>query len=128
MEATRDGGSCTFPSSKDAHSPAPLSAEQVYNDYATRVYNVARKMVRTPADAEDVTQDVLLQLVRKLPSVRGESALPTWLHRVIVNAALAHRKRRWARGASSQNLGTRCWKGRSPKRLAAGGCADRKLR
>jgi RNA polymerase sigma-70 factor (ECF subfamily) len=71
----------------------PLSAEQVYHDYAPRVYNMARRMVASDVDAEDVTQDVLLQVVRKLPSFRGESAFPTWLHRVTVNAALTHRRR-----------------------------------
>jgi RNA polymerase sigma-70 factor (ECF subfamily) len=77
--------------------PTPLSAEQVYHDYAPRVYNVARRMVRNDVDAEDVTQDVLLQVVRKLPSFRGESAFPTWLHRVTVNTALSHRRRRAVR-------------------------------
>jgi RNA polymerase sigma-70 factor (ECF subfamily) len=73
--------------------PAPLSAEQVYRDYATRVYHTARRMLRSDLDAEDVTQDVLLQVVRNLPTFRGESAFPTWLHRVTVNAALLHRRR-----------------------------------
>jgi RNA polymerase sigma-70 factor (ECF subfamily) len=50
-------------------------------------------MLSSDVDAEDVTQDVLLQVVRKLPSFRGESAFPTWLHRVTVNAALSHRRR-----------------------------------
>src|SRR5215468_9628671 len=72
----------------------PLTAEQVYHEYALRVYNMARRMVSNEKDAEDVTQEVFLQVVRKLPTFRGESAFPTWLHRVTVNAALAHRRRR----------------------------------
>ncbi|HZU36254.1 MAG TPA: sigma-70 family RNA polymerase sigma factor [Gemmataceae bacterium] len=75
--------------------PEPaLTAEQVYRDYAPRVYNLARRMLGNNADAEDVTQDVLLQVVRKLGTFRGESAFSTWLHRVTVNAALAHRRKR----------------------------------
>ncbi len=75
--------------------PEPqLTAEQVYRDYAPRVYNLARRMLGNNADAEDVTQDVLLQVVRKLSTFRGESAFSTWLHRVTVNAALAHRRKR----------------------------------
>jgi RNA polymerase sigma-70 factor (ECF subfamily) len=54
-------------------------------------------MLASDADAEDVTQDVLLQVVRKLPTFRGEAAFPTWLHRVTVNAALSHRQKRAAR-------------------------------
>jgi len=73
--------------------PAELTPETVFQDYAPRVYNLARRILGNDADAEDVTQDVLLQVVRKLDSFRGESAFPTWLHRVTVNAALAHRRK-----------------------------------
>src|SRR5439155_4105701 len=75
----------------------PLTAERVFRDYAPRVYNLARRMLGNDADAEDVTQDVLLQVVRKLDTFRGESAFPTWLHRVTVNAALANRRKRATR-------------------------------
>src|SRR5256886_11712065 len=71
-----------------------LTPEQVFHDYAPRVYSLARRMLGSDLDAEDVTQDVLLQVVRKLPSFRGESAFPTWLHRVTVNAALGHRRKK----------------------------------
>jgi RNA polymerase sigma-70 factor (ECF subfamily) len=50
-------------------------------------------MLGNDADAEDVTQDVLLQVVRRLDTFRGESSLATWLHRITVNAALAHRRK-----------------------------------
>jgi RNA polymerase sigma-70 factor (ECF subfamily) len=53
-------------------------------------------MLGNDADAEDVTQDVLLQVVRKLDTFRGEAAFPTWLHRVTVNAALGLRRSRAA--------------------------------
>jgi RNA polymerase sigma-70 factor (ECF subfamily) len=71
----------------------PLTAEQVFHDHAQRVYNLARRMLRNEADAEDVTQDVLLQVVRKLGTFRGEADFTTWLHRVTVNAALVHRRK-----------------------------------
>jgi RNA polymerase sigma-70 factor (ECF subfamily) len=77
-----------------APSAPPLTPEQVFRDYAPRVYNLARRMLGNDADAEDVTQDVLLQVVRKLDTFRGEADLPTWLHRVTVNMALAHRSKR----------------------------------
>jgi RNA polymerase sigma-70 factor (ECF subfamily) len=74
-------------------TPSPQTVEQVFHDHASRVYSVARRMLGNDADAEDVTQDVLLQVIRKLDTFRGESELSTWLHRVTVNAALAHRRR-----------------------------------
>jgi RNA polymerase sigma-70 factor (ECF subfamily) len=77
--------------------PPPPTPEQVFREYAPRIYNLARRMLGNDADAEDVTQDVLLQVVRKLHTFRGDAQLPTWLHRVTVNAALAHREKRAAR-------------------------------
>jgi RNA polymerase sigma-70 factor (ECF subfamily) len=70
-----------------------LTAEGVFHAYAPRVYSVALRMLGNTADAEDVTQEVLLQVVRKLDTFRGKSSLATWLHRVTVNAALARRRR-----------------------------------
>src|SRR5438045_8535829 len=75
--------------------PRPaISLEEVFQDYAPRIYTLALRMLGNEADAEDVTQDVLLQVVRKLDTFRGESQIATWLHRVTVNAALAHREKR----------------------------------
>jgi RNA polymerase sigma-70 factor (ECF subfamily) len=73
---------------------AAPSPETLFQDYAPRVYTLARRMLGNEADAEDVTQDVLLQVLRKLDTFRGQSAFPTWLHRITVNAALAHRRKR----------------------------------
>lgn len=75
----------------------PLSAEEVVREYGPRVYNLARRMLNSEADAEDVTQDVLLRVVSKLPTFRGEATLPTWLHRITVNAALMHRRHKAVR-------------------------------
>src|SRR5262249_38766157 len=46
------------------------------------------------ADVEDVTQEVLLLVVRKVNTFRGQADLATWLHRVTVNAVLVHRRKR----------------------------------
>ena len=71
-----------------------LTPEQVFREHGPRVYSLARRMLGNDADADDVAQDVLLQVVRKLDTFRGEANLGTWLHRVTVNAALAHRRKR----------------------------------
>lgn len=75
----------------------PLTAAEVFEEYAPRVYSLARRMLGNDADAEDVTQDVLLQVVRKLHTFRGDADIMTWLHRITVNAALAHRRKRAVR-------------------------------
>ena len=72
----------------------PVTPELVFREYAPRIYHIARRMLGNDADAEDVTQDVLVQVIRKLDTFRGDSQLTTWLHRVTVNAALAYRQKR----------------------------------
>ncbi len=69
------------------------SAEQVFREYLPRIYSLVRRMLGNEADIDDVVQDVLLQVVRKLESFRGHAEVTTWLHRVTVNCALLHRRR-----------------------------------
>jgi RNA polymerase sigma-70 factor (ECF subfamily) len=76
------------------HSGAALVAEDALHECAPRVYSLARRLLDNDADAEDVTQDVFLQVLRKLDTFRGEAAFPTWLHRITVNAALEYREKR----------------------------------
>ncbi|MBV9124769.1 MAG: sigma-70 family RNA polymerase sigma factor [Planctomycetes bacterium] len=90
-------------------SSTPLNAERVFLEYGPRVYHLARRLLGNAADAEDVTQDVLLQVVRKLDTFRGESAFPTWLHRVTVNAALAHRRKRAAQEENTIHQPEELW-------------------
>ncbi len=87
--AEPDRSDCTSPSPKGP----PTTAEEVFLQHTPRVYNLARRMLGNDADAEDVTQDVLLQVVRKLDTFRGDAEFTTWLHRVIVNAVLLHRRK-----------------------------------
>lgn len=72
----------------------PPTLEKIFDEYAPRVFHLARRLLGNAADAEDVTQEVFLQVVRKLPSFRGEAAFSTWLHRIAVNAALTYRRKR----------------------------------
>jgi RNA polymerase sigma-70 factor (ECF subfamily) len=80
-----------------SEQPVTLTPERVFREHAPRVYNLARRLLGNDTDAEDVTQDVMVQVVRHLGEFRGDAALTTWLHRVTVNAALTLRRRRAAR-------------------------------
>lgn len=62
--------------------------ERIYKLYAPRVYRTCLRMVGNAADAEELSQEVFLQVFRKLDTYRGESAFSTWLHRVAVNVVL----------------------------------------
>src|ERR1044072_3279147 len=71
--------------------------EEVYRTYHRRVYAQCLRMTRSVAEAEDLTQEVFIQLYRKLKTFRGESLFTTWLHRMTTNAVLMHFRRIAAR-------------------------------
>jgi len=68
--------------------------EEIYHLHHKRVYSICFRMLQNAADAEDLTQQVFIQLFRKLHTFRGESSFTTWLHRLTVNQVLMHFRRR----------------------------------
>jgi RNA polymerase sigma-70 factor, ECF subfamily len=66
----------------------PGAFEELYRRHVSRVYTLAYRMTGSAADAEDLVQDVFMQVYRRLDSFRGEAAFGTWLHRLAVNACL----------------------------------------
>ncbi len=71
--------------------------EEVYRRFHVIVYTLCLRMTRNVAEAEDLSQDVFVNLQRALGSFRGEAALATWIHRVTVNRVLMHFRRASAR-------------------------------
>lgn len=68
--------------------------EELYNRHHRRVYSICLRMLQNASEAEDLTQDVFIQLYRKVGSFRGDSAFTTWLHRLTVNQVLMHFRKR----------------------------------
>lgn len=62
--------------------------EQVVRELGGRLLAVARRITRTQADAEDAVQEAFLSAFRSIEDFDGRAALSTWLHRIVVNAAL----------------------------------------
>jgi RNA polymerase sigma factor (sigma-70 family) len=56
--------------------------------YQDKVYNTAFGIVQNAADAEDVAQEVFIQVYRSIHSFKGESKLSTWLYRIATTRAL----------------------------------------
>ena len=56
--------------------------------HRSRLWAVAVRTLRDPEDAADALQDALVSAYRGAASFRGDSAVTTWLHRVVVNACL----------------------------------------
>lgn len=68
--------------------------EVIYQRYHRRTYSLTLRMTGSQTEAEDLTQEVFIQLFRKIGSFRGDSAFSTWLHRLTVNQVLMHFRRR----------------------------------
>ena len=68
--------------------------ELLYERYHRRTYGLCLRMTNSQTEAEDLTQEVFIQLYRKIGSFRGDSAFTTWLHRLTVNQVLMHFRRR----------------------------------
>lgn len=71
-----------------------VAFEMIYQRYHRRTYSLALRMTGSQTEAEDLTQEVFIQLFRKVGSFRGDSAFSTWLHRMTVNQVLMHFRRR----------------------------------
>ncbi|MEW6734196.1 MAG: RNA polymerase sigma factor, partial [Acidobacteriota bacterium] len=64
---------------------AKLPFEEIYQRYYGRVYRTCLRILNNFADAEDLTQEIFLQVQAKLNTFRGESSFATWLHRITIN-------------------------------------------
>src|SRR5689334_11570869 len=71
-----------------------MAFEEIYQRHHRRVYSICLRMLQNAYEAEDLTQDVFIQLYRKIGSFRGDSAFTTWLHRMTVNQVLMHFRKR----------------------------------
>ena len=58
------------------------------DSYKDRVYNTVIGIVQNAEDAEDVTQEVFIQVFRSIHSFKGESKLSTWLYRIATTRSL----------------------------------------
>ena len=68
--------------------------EIIYQQHGGRVHALCLRMLRDPVEAEDLVQEVFIQLFRKIHTYRGESAFSTWLHRLTVNLVLMRLRRK----------------------------------
>src|SRR5262245_52418857 len=62
--------------------------EQLVRTYGGRMLAVARRFLPVEEDARDAVQDAFLSAFRSIRRFEGNAQLSTWLHRIVVNAAL----------------------------------------
>lgn len=95
--------------------------EVIYQRYHRRTYSLTLRMTGNQTEAEDLTQEVFIQLFRKVGSFRGDSAFSTWLHRLTVNQVLMHfRKRSFKNEKTSED-------GEMPEQTVTGSANPNKM-
>ena len=75
------------------------AVEELVGQLRDDVYALATRMLWHPEDAEDATQEILVKVITRLDSFRGEAAVRTWVYRVAANHLLTTRRRRMERQA-----------------------------
>lgn len=75
--------------------------KELYDNFSSRVYNTIIGILQNPEDAEDITQEVFIQIFRSIQNFKQDSSLSTWIYRITVNKAFElirsrKRKKRFA--------------------------------
>jgi RNA polymerase sigma-70 factor, ECF subfamily len=63
--------------------------QDVADTYGSKIYQLAFRYLRNKEDAEEVMQDVLFKVHRKVDAFRGDAALSSWIYRITFNAAMS---------------------------------------
>ena len=67
--------------------------KKLIDEYEDMVYNTALSIVQHAEDADDITQEVFIQVYQSVSSFKGESKLSTWIYRIAISRALDHEKK-----------------------------------
>ena len=67
----------------------PDAVAELASTYGTKIYQLAFRYLKNREDAEEVTQDVLYKVYRKVSAFRGDAALSSWIYRITFNAAMS---------------------------------------
>jgi len=79
----------------DRLSRGDMSAfRELVEAYKKKMYYFALDMVRDPADAEDISQEVFLKAFRKFKTFKRDAKLSSWLYRIAYNASIDHLRRK----------------------------------
>src|SRR5205814_1907128 len=81
---TQDEDLLTRLKARDEQALAELAEK-----YGSKIYQLAFRYLRNKEDAEEVTQDVLFKVYRKVDAFRGDAALSSWIYRITFNAAMS---------------------------------------
>jgi RNA polymerase sigma-70 factor (ECF subfamily) len=98
MSAAQDRSACSDTDLLKRHIDGdPEAFGELFRRHRERLWAVALRTLADPEDASDALQEAMISAFRRAGSFRGESAVTTWLHRLVVNACLDRMRRRAAR-------------------------------
>lgn len=75
--------------------------EQLFTRHRDRLWAVALRTMRNPDEASDALQEAMISAFRRADSFRGQAAVTTWLHRIVVNACLDRMRRNKVRATQA---------------------------
>jgi|TARA_B110000046_G_scaffold136879_1_gene143113 RNA polymerase sigma factor (sigma-70 family) len=70
----------------------PSAQESLYAKYSKAMYAVALRYVKVIQEAEDILQESFIKVFQNIGKFRGDSSLPYWIKRIVVNTALNHQR------------------------------------
>jgi RNA polymerase sigma-70 factor (ECF subfamily) len=76
------------------HTEQDPSFIEIYDQFKNKVFNTVLSYLQNVEDAEEVTQDVFVEIHRSRENFKGTSSLSTWIYRIAVNKSLDHIKSR----------------------------------
>ncbi|MBB5966835.1 RNA polymerase sigma factor SigM [Planomonospora venezuelensis] len=82
----------------------PHAFSEIVKRHRDRMWAVALRTLGDPDEAADAVQDAFVSAYRKAESFRGEAAVTTWLHRIVVNACLDRMRRKSVRPVADDEL------------------------
>ena len=68
--------------------------KKLVDEWQRMVYNTTLGIVQNADDADDITQDVFIQVYQSVSSFKGESKFSTWLYRIVITKSLDHIKKK----------------------------------
>lgn len=71
-----------------------MSFREIVDTHKTRVFNTAISFLQNREDAEDLTQEVFIEVYHSLEKFKGESSISTWIYRITVNKSLDYLRKK----------------------------------
>lgn len=80
------------------------NTERIIKKYSDMIYRIAVHNLKNTADAEDIMQEVCIELLTKFPENKDDEYIKAWLIRVTINKCKSFRRLVWQKGNALNNI------------------------